>query len=41
MGHMRRGLRGFMVASTGVKAPFASGGQRRSTAIRITGGGAA
>ena len=27
MGHMRPGLRGFMVAPTGVKAPFVAGGQ--------------
>jgi len=49
---MRPGLRGFMVASTGMKAPFVSGGQRGSrsvwaamrrmafTAIKITGRGA-
>jgi len=53
MGHMRPGLRGFMVASTGMKAPFVSGGQRGSrsvwaamrrmafTAIRIIGRDAA
>jgi len=50
---MRPGLRGFMVAPRGVKAPFVAGGQRRShaayaamrrmafTAITITGRGAA
>ena len=43
IGHMRPGLRAFVMASTGVKASFQLAAMRRMafTAIRMTGRGAA